>query len=268
MNFKSLVGCFGVVCLVGFASATIGQHGQDFADETFLRKIGNNALWIGYVAETAAGRGSAYKQGSAYLIDAHRAVTAAHVVADLVDGQQFVVQVGALRTHQPYLTTGKVLAIDKQRDLALLEIETTNQWAGFINDTVACNMEHPIDGKVYVAGLAPQTTGASGSSQRFLSPFFKHVLHRFDKYPDKVEMSDGIRPHFNVGDSIVTLAETLNPGDSGGAILDSSGCLLGVVSMATQFVDDGVQRTVTIGPRFQPGDAFLMLDANKYRGPK
>ena len=45
------------------------------------------------------------------------------------------------------------------------------------------------------------------------------------------------------GDPIITLSQTLHPGDSGGAVLGEDGCLAGIVSLTTPFIVTSADKT-------------------------
>lgn len=174
-----------------------------------LMEASNSVLPI--VAELTVDRGKFRRAGSAFLIAEDALVTAYHVI---VDADRIRISLPNGRT----ITTRKVWAIDPIRDVAILHI-------------------NPDD--VSRAGIEPLTL--SDEFNRVPRNDGHGVVFTAGWRDDLQILSAGARFHslrLSTGDVLRVSTNGVRPGDSGGALLNEHGDVLGVVSSGRGWTPD------------------------------
>jgi len=255
----------GLVIFVYLGNA-FGQNIEPIEDQELVARVGTRIAAISYIDE---GR-KAITTGSGILIDAKHMLTAAHVVENVNSEKGMVVQIGALRNpvlvdnveFRPFLTTGKVVAIDHRRDLAVVEVANT---FAFSKLEVCKNSLLP-NSKFILASTSIASNSRADALQATWVPLWRREVMEMKTLPSKLPPeAKKIKWRAQIGDPIITLSQTLHPGDSGGAILGETGCLAGIVSLTTSFIvpsDDNTysySRGVTIAMPINPGDRLLAI---------
>lgn len=242
------------------------QQSVNMPDASVSFEIGKRVIHIHYPVFNADSTLSGLVDGSGFMLDANRALTAAHVVRDAASAHlPLIVQVGALPNRTNYLTTARVLAIDGTRDLAMLWVNSGN-FAGHPTltapDAKVCE-DAPKGGSQYiVGGTADLSTGSAGAVEKIWLPSpFENVTVRLSRVPPlDPAFTQQHRLHWKVGSAVIALETEANPGDSGGAVLSMTGCLWGIVSSDVQVAEpvDG-HLGMTFAEPIVPTDPFLKV---------
>lgn len=253
-----------VLIILGYLGNAFGQDIEPIEDKELVARVGIRIAAISYIDEAR----KAITTGSGILIDAKHVLTAAHVIENADPEKGMVVQIGALRNpvlvdnveFRPFLTTGKVIAIDHRRDLAVLEVVNT---FAFSKLEVCKNSLLP-NSKFILASTSIASNSRADALQATWIPLWRRGVMEIKELPSKLPpAAKKIKWRAQAGDPILTLSQTLHPGDSGGAILGENGCLAGIVSLTTSFIVPSADNTysysrgVTIAMPINPGERLL-----------
>ncbi|MFM0111700.1 trypsin-like peptidase domain-containing protein [Paraburkholderia nemoris] len=253
------IGSILAVCLPAHS-----QQPANMPDASVSFEIGKRIIHIHYPLFNADNTLSGLVDGSGFMLDAHRALTAAHVVRDAASAHlTLIVQVGALANRTNYLTTAHVLAIDSTRDLAMLWVDAGN-FVGrpTLADTHAKICDNPPKGgsRYLVGGTADSSTGSAGAIEKIWRPLpFEDVTVDLSRVP-KLDpaFTQQHRLHWKEGSPVIALGSEANPGDSGGAVLSMTGCLWGIVSSDVQVAEPVDSHLgMTFAEPIAPADPFL-----------
>ncbi|MDR6394827.1 serine protease [Herbaspirillum seropedicae] len=253
LHISVLIGG-GIFYNLGYAQESF-QLSNDLTIE-----IGKRLIVIQYPIKGEDGQVTGRVDGSGYLLDEHHAVTAAHVVRAAANNT-LIIQVGGLALGTNYLTTGRVLKIDPKRDLAMVWVDTIPFNSPYVvheEKAQICKERPPANSGYLLGGLAVSSTGSQGSIERRWNPFSspdRKVLN-VQRVPEFVTDQP---VHWRVGMSVVALSGSPNHGDSGAAILSTSGCVFGVVSsvMTLKKPAEGLYSGVAFGEPLLQDDPLL-----------
>jgi len=121
-----------------------------------------------------------------------------------------------------------------------------------------CPSRVPAGSEYALGGLAAFSTGNDGSIEFHWAPLKYSSILDVTSLP-KLEGQPDV-PHWNwkTGDPVIVLGESANEGDSGGAVLSTDGCFMGVTSARVRISYQGIaQRGVTLVAPILPDDPFL-----------
>jgi hypothetical protein len=217
--------------------------------------------------------------GSGYMLDAHRAITAAHVVYQAYKEKNPVaVQIGAAGTNADYLTMARVIKIDAKRDLAILWVDAIDKPASALDNPNASICKEGIKrGDNYIIAGTSREDAVDVVHQVWRYPPDREIKQALGTMPlpelkadrstvglgdatYKKNMFAGVdfARNWKSGDEAIILPESVDPGYSGSGVISSSGCLAGIVSAISPLKEplDNV-KTITIAVPISYDDQFL-----------
>jgi hypothetical protein len=254
---KSFIRVSTALLVIGLAPRCIAQDMEP--SEAVTLDVGKRIIALTVPVKDESGVLVRLVHGSGYMLDEHRAITAAHVVRDLHVGDSLVAQVGALRLGTNYVTTARLLRFDARRDLAIIEVDTGVMDLRARLDVGSANIcDHPPapGSKYLVGGMSDNSTGNTGIERYWRPDVFEPILS-----PESAPETSERDPlgYWHSGDPVILSGENASPGDSGAAVLKLDGCLMGIVSK-NAFVKVPVDDRY-LGPMFivpiQSNDSFL-----------
>lgn len=202
---------------VAVASVCLAAAGSARADAENYRRALDGTTWV--LSKNSAGTSS----GTGVLIDAEKklVVTNAHVVGDsrsaviffrdLRDGKPIVEKRHYLENVRKLGVRGRVVSVDRKRDLALVELEKLPEYAKAV-------------------GLAAESTGPGESVDSIGNPGASDALWVYTS--GQVRSIYTKRFRTGAGEHEFRVVETqspLNVGDSGGPVVGRDGQLVGIV---------------------------------------
>lgn len=259
--------------LLGLVSYALANENPLVLNEGVVLENAKRLIHIHHVSVNESGIVDTVTEGSGFMLDGHHAITAAHVVRKAAErGEPLIVQVGA-KARGNYLTTAKVVDVDYRRDLAMLLVNTYTSdptaenpgsgpaipgAPGLDNPPAHICSTRPTAGSSYgLGGLATKSTGNSSAIEVRWAPRKYESVLDVTTLPPLAEKMDVPDWSWQTGDPVIALAWTANEGDSGGAVLSTDGCFMGVASADVSIVYEGNLRGVTIAAPVLRGDPFL-----------
>ncbi|MGA4212525.1 trypsin-like peptidase domain-containing protein [Ralstonia nicotianae] len=262
-----------VAGLLGVVSHALASENSLVLNEGVVLENARRLIHIHHVSVDKSGIVDTVTDGSGFLLDAHHAITAAHVVRKAAErGEPLIVQVGA-KARGNYLTTAKVVDVDYRRDLAMLLVNTYTSdptaenpgtgpvipgAPGLDNPPARiCSTRAPAGSSYGLGGLATKSTGNSSAIEVRWAPRKYESVLDVTTLPPLAERMDVPDWSWQTGDPAIVLEWTANEGDSGGGVFSTDGCFMGVASADVVIMYEGNPRGVTIAVPVLQGDPFL-----------